>query len=96
MQTGGIKDLLLALEKWDDKIRKHEAGTGAAMLNEATKKSVGSGASIVAANIRSRHEFFLSRCPVNSRLVTILSRLPFFDVFLGIWLTATSQSIRPL
>ena len=52
-QTGGIKDLLLALEKWDDETRKHEAGTGPAMLNEATKKSVGSGASIHAENITS-------------------------------------------
>ena len=92
MQTVDVKDLLLALEKWDDEIRKHEEGTGAAMLNEVTKNSVGSGASTNAENITSfLPEFwvrvFLSRC---------LSRLPFSVFFKGIWLTATSQSIRPL
>ena len=65
MQSVGIKFLLLDFEKWEDEIRKHEEGTAAAMLNEATKKSVGSGASIIAENIRSFElefsvRFFLS------------------------------------
>ena len=35
-----IKDLLLALEKWEDEIRKHEEITGAATLNKATTKAI--------------------------------------------------------
>ena len=81
MQAVGIKFLLLDLEKWEDEIRKHEEGTAAAMLNEATKKSVGSGASIIAENIRSFELEFSVRVfsRVNSRLVTTQSSLPFSD-----------------
>ena len=100
MQTVGIKDLLLAHEKWDDEIPKHEEGTGAAMLNEATKKSVGSGASILAENITS----FQPEFSVRVFFIAMSSEFTFGDntieftsfLFLRIWLTATSQSIRPL
>ena len=40
MKIVDIKDLLPALEKWEDEIRKHEEVTGAAMLNKATKKAI--------------------------------------------------------
>ena len=35
-----MKELLPALERWEDEIRKHDEITGAAMLNEATKKAI--------------------------------------------------------
>ena len=40
MKIVDIKDLLPALEKWEDEIRKHEEVTGAAVLNKATKKAI--------------------------------------------------------
>ena len=39
MQTIDVKDLLPALEKWEDEIRKHEDSTGAAILNQARSPS---------------------------------------------------------
>ena len=40
MKIVDTKDLLPALAKWEDEIRKHEEVTGAAMLNKATKKAI--------------------------------------------------------